>query len=141
MLMLGASMVPAWVALPLAAMTMLIVAGHVRSVQASTVLGPRRRRVRMANGVLMMAVVALLAYALGVADTVDTPLAHPGKTKAFVIVWTVIVALLGIVVVAAIGDAWATARAGLRARREMRADLREAVVADVRSQAGARGRG
>jgi len=78
------SILPAWVVLPVSGLTMLVVACHVLATHAAD-MPLRRRRLRVANGLLMMFVTALLAYALGVAGVVETPRAQPADAMATVV--------------------------------------------------------
>lgn len=117
------TILPGWVVLPVAAATMLVVAGHVLATHASD-LPTRRRRLRVVNGILMMFVTALLAYALGVAAVVEEPTARPDETREFVIVWLLIIGLLGVVISLAGADAIATLVHGWQARREFRRQVR-----------------
>ncbi len=70
-------MLPPWVVLPLAGLTLLVTAAHVLALQTSD-LPSRRRRLRTAAGVLMMLVTGLLAYALGLGAAVLGALALAG---------------------------------------------------------------
>jgi hypothetical protein len=120
----ASTLLPGWVVIPIAAVVLVVTARHVLSVETSG-LEPLRKRLRITNGLLMMLVATLLAYALGMAPVVEDAKAHPGEAKAFIVVWAGILGLLAIVVLLATADAIGTARVGMRARRELRADLRE----------------
>lgn len=141
--LLGASTIlPAWIVLPAATVTMLVVATHVLATHAGG-LPARRRRLRVANGVLMMFVTALLAYALGVAGVVEEPTARPDQTRRFVLVWLSIVGLVSVVVALACVDAMATVVHGWSVRKMLREEMREALAGDLaaRRGKGARERG
>jgi len=139
-LVLADSMVPGWIVLPLAGATMLFIALHVLAVQISP-MDMLRKRLRISNGLIMMLVTAMLAYALGVADIVGNPRGEPAKARAFVLIWMAIVGLLGIVVAIAVADALGTAREALRQRRQMRHEMRERLAENVPAGRGAVRRG
>lgn len=136
---LGEAMLPGWVVIPLAALTMLGVAGHVLSVHASEMpLG--QRRLRIAAGMLMLVLTGLIAYALGVAEVVVDPRTQPGAARQFVIIWITIVGLLAIVVMLALVDAWETTRSGWTAHRRMRAQMRADALADLAERSASAGK-
>ena len=56
---------PLWAVVPPAAVVMLLLAGHIMAI-ADAQIEPRRRRIRSANGILMMLTTALLAHALAI---------------------------------------------------------------------------
>ena len=118
------TMVPGWVALLLAAPTMFIIARHILSISSSD-LDLSRRRLRIGNGLLMMFITALLAYALGMAEVPDQPRTNPGAARLFVMLWSVIVGLLGVVVLVAVLDALLTTRSGLRAHAALKREMDE----------------
>ena len=137
---LGATMVSPWIILPLAGLTMLLIGAHVMSVQVSA-MHRTRKRLRIANGLIMMFVVAALAYALGGVPLVTNAKDHPEQARAFVLVWMVIVALLSIVVVLAVIDAIGTAGWGLRTHQAMRRDYRASIAARKPGERGDDARG
>lgn len=134
---LASTLLPGWVVIPIAGVVLVVTARHVLRVETSD-LDSLRKRLRIANGLLMMLVATLMAYALGLAPVVEDAKTHPGEAKAFVAVWMGILGLLAIVVVLAVADAIGTARAGVRMRRELRAEMRGALAA---KHAGERPRG
>jgi hypothetical protein len=137
MVLVGSTTIlPGWLVLPAAAITMLVVATHVLATHASD-LPLRRRRLRIANGLLMMVVTAMLAYALGIAAVVERPTAQPHDTRNFVIVWLMIVGLLGVVVSLAGADAVATVLHGWSIRRELRKEMRAKLGTDLASRRAA----
>ena len=115
-------MVPGWVALLLAAPTMFIIARHILSISSSD-LDLSRRRLRIGNGLLMMFITALLAYALGVTEVPDQPRTNPAAARLFVMLWTVIVGLLAVVVALAVLDALVTTRTSIRERNALRREV------------------
>lgn len=140
----GTTMLPGWLVLPVAALTLLVVAAHVLAVQAGD-MPLRRKRLRIANGLLMMFVTALLAYALGMAGVIQEPIAQPGEARRFVLVWMAIIGLVGIVVALAGADAIATISHGWGVRKHLRQEMREKLGEDLvrrrMAQAAAKGAG
>lgn len=106
----------AWIVVPMAAVTLLLLAGHLTALQTAAM--PRsRRRIRTINGLLMMLVTPLIAYVFCVATT--------NEPKTFVLGWTAVVWLLASIIFVAVVDAMNT----LRLAREERAELRGRLVA------------
>lgn len=135
------TILPGWLVLPAAALTMLVVAVHVLATHAGD-LPLRRKRLRIANGLLMMLLVALLAYALGVAAVVHEPRTAPKEAREFVVVWLSIIGLVALVVTLAAADAIATVVHGWALRKELRAEMRSGLKGDLvaRRAVGAAGR-
>ncbi len=135
---LAASILPAWLVLPVCGFTMLVIAAHVVGMQRPDV-PPRRRRLRTAAGLVMMLIAALMAYALGISPVGGDHAAGAGggtgAQRLFVLVWMAIVVLLGFVVALALIDAFHTARLAMddrqRLRREMGLRLSEDLKARV----------
>lgn len=150
-LLASTTILPGWVVLPVSVVVMLVVASHVLTTHASD-LPLRRRRLRTVNGLLMMFVTALMAYALGVAAVIDDPTSRPQETRQFVIVWLAIVALVSVVVAIACVDALATVVHGWGVRKMLRREMRDGLRAEIahrqlgmrtggREQEPSRGRG
>ncbi len=133
-LTLAETMISPWIVLPLAGLTMLLIGAHVLAVQIST-MHPFRKRLRIANGLIMMFVAATLAYALGGVSLVADPRQHPEQARAFIIVWVVIVGLLAVVVALAVADAVGTTAWGWRKHRALRQEYRESLIADAAARA------
>ncbi len=119
-----ASLLPAWAVVPIAGSAIVVLAAHVLALQQA-VMPARRRRIRTANGLLMMLVASLLAYALGVAPDVGNPTTNPEAARTFLLVWSAIMALLTVVIGLAAMDVAHTARLALLARRRLREELRD----------------
>lgn len=122
-LLIASSLLPAWIVVPIAAAAVLVLAAHVLAIQ-HTPMPPRRLRIRTANGLLMMLVASLLAYALGVAPTVVNPTTNPNAARDFLIVWSSIMSLLTMVIGLAALDVAHTARLALTTRRKLREEFR-----------------
>lgn len=130
----GSTILPGWLVLPAATITLLVIAAHVvatGSAGEERGLPVRRRRLRIANGLLMMFVTALLAYALGVAGVIEDPTARPDQTRRFVLVWMSIVGLVCLVVALACADALATVAHAWSVRRALRQELRHTLAGDL----------
>lgn len=117
-------MLPAWVVLPIGCSALVVTAAHVLALQVSDAPA-RRKRIRTANGLLMMIITALLCWALGVAPVVSNPATTPGDTRTFLLVWSAIITLVALMVVLAAMDVAFTARLALSERGRLRRELRE----------------
>ncbi len=114
---LALAAVSPWVAVPLAAGLMFVVAGHVLSThRAGFEMPASRRRIRTANGLIMLLVIPLLAHGVSSGPGTDQP-----QPMAFL--WLLIVALLGLVIGLALLDVVNTLRLARRARADLRAAL------------------
>lgn len=129
---LSGTLAPAWLVLPLALIALATVGGHMRAVARSG-MPASRKRIRTANGWLMLLLIPLLAYGFGVA----TP-AHKG---VFVMVWLAAIALLWMVVMLAGIDMVNSWRLGRRERESLRAEilaaramLKQKIEADLAAQ-------
>lgn len=114
----AAPMAPAWVVFPLAGFTLVVVMWHIGGVVRAD-LEPSRRRIRLANGGVMLALVPLIAYAFGVATT--------SQPRWFAMSWLLVMGLLGLMIVLAIMDSANTARLHTAERIELRRQTREAL--------------
>jgi len=124
----AASLLPAWLVVPIAGAAILVLAAHVLAIQ-QTPMPTRRRRLRTASGLLMMLVASLLAYALGVAPTVSNPTTNPDAARNFLFIWSAIMSLLAIVIGLAALDVAHTARLALLSRRRLRDEMRSGLRA------------
>ncbi len=119
----SAALLPAWLVVPIAAAAVLVLAAHVMAIQQEP-MPARRRRIRTANGLLMMLVSSLLAYALGVAPSVGNPTTNPDAARTFLLVWSAIMSLLAVVIGLAALDVAHTASLAVGVRRKLREELR-----------------
>ncbi|MEM1329798.1 MAG: hypothetical protein AAGG07_04485 [Planctomycetota bacterium] len=106
-----AALAPAYVVLPLALMTVLVVATHGWLLLGDRAMPRSRRRIRLANTGVMLLAVPTLAYAFG--------LATPGQPRAFTVSWAVSIWLLLMVVILAAADSLNTMRLYRRERTEL----------------------
>lgn len=91
-----------WIILPLALVAMLIVSAHVTITQASNAPASRRR-LRVANGWVMLITLPLLAAGVSL-------LAPEKSPRLFVMTWVVVVLLLTLSILLALADAANTLR-------------------------------
>ncbi len=108
------SIAPAWFVLPMAVVALLVTAGHWISL-ARAEMPAARKRLRTANGLVMMLAIPVLAYGFGVVDTTD----H----RRFVLTWMAASGLIIIVVALAALDLCATFVLAHKARRDLRAEF------------------
>ena len=109
---------PTWIVFPMAGFTLVVVLWHLAGVVRAP-LDASRRRIRLANGAVMLVLVPLIAYAFGVATT-DDP-------RWFAMAWLGVMGLLGLMIVLAIMDSANTARIHTLERIELRKQTREAL--------------
>lgn len=129
MLTLAQSIAPAWFVLPVAAVALLVTAGHwIALARAEMPAG--RKRLRTANGLVMMLAIPVLAYGFGAVDTSD----H----RRFVLTWMAASGLIIIVVTLAALDLCSTIVFAHQTRRQLLADFavsRAKAVHDARAAA------
>ena len=125
-LVLADAFLPAWIVVPVAGAAILVLAAHVLAIQQTPMPG-RRRRIRTANGLLMMLIASLLAYALGAAPVVRNPTTNPEQARSFLVIWSAIMSLLTLVIALAALDVAHTARLALDSRRRVRNQFREGI--------------
>lgn len=121
-LTLAQTTLPSWLVIPIAGIMLILISRHVLRVQA-TETNTFRRRLRIANGLTMMFTATLIAYALGVAPAIADSSPRSPAAATFIVVWTIIVALLTLTVMMAAADALQTMRTAARLRRELREEL------------------
>ncbi|MBI1189697.1 MAG: hypothetical protein GC200_03325 [Tepidisphaera sp.] len=118
---LAAGLVPSWAVFPLAVLAMLVVAGHVLWLPRAE-MPASRRRIRIANGLLMLFALPLAAYALGIAD--------PSNDKrGFVMAWMLVSGMVTIVLLVALVDLANTWRLHRRELRGMILEMRSRPMA------------
>jgi hypothetical protein len=112
-------LIPSWIGVPLGMLMIVVVSMHIswllRSRQPAS-----RRRIRLANGVLMFLTIPLLTTGFSIL----APRAH---TRAWMLVWIAAMAMLAGVVFFAMLDALNTVRLQRRARRRAIERLRLAI--------------
>lgn len=112
----AAVLVSPWIGVPLAALTMLIIAVHAAGLTRAA-MPESRRRIRLVNGMLMLVTTPIVAYAFSVAT--------PSRQREFLLVWMAVISLLALIVMLALLDMLNNARLHRRARVELRRQIRE----------------
>lgn len=112
MILLGAILSP-WIALPLAAIGLVLIAWHSTGLDGRE-MPPSRRRIRQANAWVMMLGTPLFAIGVSIVSEDRSP-------RAFVLVWVVIAMLLLLCVLLAVIDALNTWRLASHERRHLAA--------------------
>ena len=112
----GAPLLPLWVAVPAAVLSLLAVGGHLSALRTAEI-PESRRRIRTVNGWLMAALIPVAVYAFSVVT--------PSERNRFVFVFAVVVALLTIVVVLAGVDAMNNLRLYRSERDELQAEIKQ----------------
>jgi hypothetical protein len=107
---------PRWVVLPLAVLSLLVIALHWVQL-AKAQMPAARKRLRTACGLVMMISVPVFAYAFAIAS--------PARPREFVLSWILASSLLLIILLLAAADLFITAA---EARREHRRLIREVLT-------------
>jgi hypothetical protein len=124
----------------------MVIGSHLLSLPGAP-MPSSRRRIRMANGLLLLVLTALMVYALGFVGMLPEGGGSIGHIRAFVIVWLAILGLLPIVLGLAAMDmlnTWRLQREAdrlkrRRARGEMLRELEIHVKARLASRSGGGG--
>jgi len=111
-------LMPAWIALPIAMLAIIVVAAHVAAMYRDTLMPASRRRIRVANAWLMVIAIPLLASAVSIVS--------PARPRAFVLVWLAAVGLVMIILVVALIDLLNNHRLFAASRRDLRAEFERA---------------
>jgi hypothetical protein len=107
---------PAWIVIPVTIALMLLVAGAI-TVAAKSTTPASRRRVRLANGWVMLLTMPMAAAGFTLIDSALQP-------RLFVKVWILVIGLICISVVLAILDILNTARLARISRARLRRSRR-----------------
>ena len=89
---------PALVVLPLALLTVVVIATHGWLLLGDRSMPRSRRRIRLANTGVMLVTAPVLAYAFG--------LVTPGQPRAFTFAWAASIWLLLLTILLAAADSW-----------------------------------
>ena len=111
---------PIWITGPLAMVTLVVVAAHLIAVRGAA-MPESRRRIRTANGWLILVTVPVLAVAFSVVG--------PGRPRWFALAWAVAMLLIALVIVMAFVDM----ANNVRLARENRAQLQRSLGKQLRS--------
>jgi hypothetical protein len=106
---------PAWLALTLAMVTLVVVAGHLIALRTAE-MPESRRRIRTVSGVVILMATPLAAYSFGIVT--------PSEAKAFTLAWSAVMGLLGLILILAALDIVNNGRIHRQQQRAMRAAMR-----------------
>jgi hypothetical protein len=127
-------LLPAWLVLPAAVLTLLMLGGQFWVISAAA-MDAQRKRLRQATTFLLMLLTPMAAYGFGIAA--------PARGREYVFVWVLIAALLFIIIMLALLDMLHSLRlyrqhmAQVRARlAKERAEGLAAAMALARAQQG-----
>jgi len=118
-------LVPIWVSAPLAMITLVAVAAHLTAMRSAKI-PESRKRIRTANGWLMLVTAPVLAIAFSVVS--------PAMPRRFALVWAIAILLLGLVLVMAFVDIGNN----LRLARQHHRRLHRSMGAQLRSELSGR---
>lgn len=113
--MIPGTLIPAWICVPIATLMMVVLLLHTRATARSS-HPASRKRLRIANGIVMFINMPLLATGFSVIDAGHSP-------RAWLLIWIAAMALLAFSVLLAIMDMLNTVRLARRAAREMTQSL------------------
>lgn len=119
MIFLGATngpIAPAWAIIPVGFVALVVIALHVLQVMRSD-MPPSRRRIRVANGLLMMFTTPLSAFALSIVNPAT-------QQKLFAMSWILTIALVTLI----FGLAWFDILNNLRIYRAEQREIRRAIA-------------
>jgi hypothetical protein len=125
-------LLPVWIVLPVAVLTLLVLGGHFWVISASA-MDPQRRRIRQATTFLMMMGTPLTAYGFGIAV--------PGGAggREYVIVWVLIASLLFIIIMLALMDMLHSLRLYREQLAKVRANLARERASELAAALARRG--
>ena len=107
-------LVPIWVSAPMAMLTLVAVAAHLIAMRGAP-MPESRRRIRTANGWLILITVPVLAIAFSVVS--------PQQPRRFALVWAVAILLLALVVLMAFLDMGNNLRLARHNRQQLRRSM------------------
>lgn len=129
-------LVPAWLAFPVGAVLVVVIALHLQSLKRAD-MPASRKRIRSANGWLMLAAAPITAYAFGAATTQNA--------RVFMLVWLTVAGLLGMVMLLACLDVLNNRRLHRSEQRRLGSQIGAAMPANLRrhltAEAGGGGSG
>jgi len=115
-LLANSGILPAWFVVPAASIVMIVLAGSITATRRH-VTPASRRRIRIANGWVMLLTTPLTAAGFSLIDSQTQP-------RLFVQVWVLVIGLLAIVIGLALLDMLNTARLARRTRRRLQLSMR-----------------
>ena len=111
----GVPLVTPWLVIPLAVLAMLFLAGHIMNLRADSQMPDSRRRIRLANGWLMLLLAPIAAMAFSIVT--------PGQAREFVLLMSIVVGMLGFIVILACADAVNNLRIHREAVRKLQEEI------------------
>lgn len=130
-------MLPLWIVAPLAVLSTVVIGGHLAALQRAD-MPASRRRIRTANGVVLLGLTLLLAYAIGCVGMLPSGGGSIGHIREFVLVWMAIIGLVPMVLGLAGLDVVNTIRLQRGMIREIRGRMRGDMLRDVEIRVHAR---
>ncbi|MGD9688287.1 MAG: hypothetical protein AB7K52_05050 [Phycisphaerales bacterium] len=121
------SVLPWWLVMPATALAMIAVAGHLIVLHRAPIPASRRR-IRTANGFLMLVGIPLLVFALSVS--------HLHEPEKFVLVWIAALAIFGLVMLLGCLDIANNIRLSSRARAEFVRQAADRMAQDIEHRRG-----
>lgn len=107
---------PAWIVVPPALMLVIAIGSHMLAMRESK-MPERRKRLRTANGLVMLFTVPLTAYAFCAVS--------PQDPRFFVLAWAAVLGMVGIVIVLAVADILNNLLLARQSTKALRAHLQE----------------
>lgn len=124
---------PIWVSGPLAMLTLVVVAAHLIAMRGAA-MPESRKRIRTANGWLILITAPVLAIAFSVVS--------PQQPRQFAMVWAVAMLLIAMVLIMAFVDMANNLRLARRHRQQLKKDLghhlRSTLATDAKDGRGER---
>ena len=118
-------LVPIWISAPLAMLTLVVIAGHLIAMRSAD-MPESRKRIRTANGWLMLITTPVLAIAFSLVSS--------SNPRQFALVWAIAILLLGMVLVMAFVDIGNN----MRLARQNQQRLHRTLGSQLRSELAAR---
>lgn len=108
--------IPPAIAIPVAIVGMIVVAAHAQALAKAPGVPESRRRIRLANAVLMLLTIPMLTAGFSLISGATRP-------RLWVMVWLLSTLLVGMILILAVLDTLNTVRISRRRRRELREQL------------------
>lgn len=108
--------IPPVIAIPLAIIGMIVVAAHAQALARAPGIPESRRRIRLANSVLMLVTIPLLTSGFSLISATSRP-------RLWVMVWMLSTLLVGMILILAVLDTLNTVRLSRRRRQALREEL------------------
>lgn len=116
--MIQGAPIPAWIAVPIAVIMMIVVAAHAQALAKAEGVPESRRRIRLANAGLMLVTIPLLTIGFSLISSAAQP-------RLWVMVWLGAMLLVVMILALAVMDTLNTVRLSRRRREQLRGTLSE----------------